>query len=547
MSAPPEPSTSAPEHRAGFASLIGRPNVGKSTLFNRLLGQKLAIVSPKPQTTRNRIRGIRTRPEGQIIYVDTPGLHPPRGKLGRFLASTVAQALRGGRRRHPRRRRDGARGREHGGGVPGAPLRQRARRAGAEQDRPRARQDQAPAAPRGLRRPSPLPGARAHLGQERDGRGPARGRDARAPPRRPGALPGRHRDRPAGDVLRRRDDPGEALPGHAAGGAVRLRRPGRGDRRARAGCPALHSRRDLRRAAVPEGHRHRRGRRDAQARRPGRAAGARGVLRGARLSRSPRPRAPGLAARTTGRCASSASSGRPEARPPCRSSGPKGSSSRRWDLGEYDRLVTLYTRDHGRLAVVARGARRLRSRFAGALELFTWGDAVGFEREGRAAGAARSLRHPAAVPAAPRGSRMPRAGGADDRGGGAAHGRARRAAPLLRAAPPGTPRARRGRGARPRPARLRAPAPRPARSPAPARPVRALRPTGRHPGRRVRRGRGQRGLRRLPRRAARSSPRRWRRPSAGSRRRRGRRASAPGSRPPWSRRRPRSSTTTWRR
>jgi GTP-binding protein Era len=93
MSAPPEPSTSAPDHRAGFASLIGRPNVGKSTLFNRLLGQKLAIVSPKPQTTRNRIRGIRTRPEGQIIYVDTPGLHPPRGKLGRFLASTVAQAL----------------------------------------------------------------------------------------------------------------------------------------------------------------------------------------------------------------------------------------------------------------------------------------------------------------------------------------------------------------------------------------------------------------------------------------------------------------------
>ncbi len=55
-----------------------------------------------------------------------------------------------------------------------------------------------------------------------------------------------------------------------------------------------------------------------------------------------------------------------------------------WDLGEHDRLVTLYTRDHGRLAAVVRGARRLRSRFGGALELFTWGDAVGFEREGRA-------------------------------------------------------------------------------------------------------------------------------------------------------------------
>src|SRR5262245_4648315 len=93
MSAPPARSTSAPEFRSGFASLIGRPNVGKSTLFNRLLGQKLAIVSAKPQTTRNRIRGIRTRPEGQVIYVDTPGLHPPHGKLGRFLASTVTQAL----------------------------------------------------------------------------------------------------------------------------------------------------------------------------------------------------------------------------------------------------------------------------------------------------------------------------------------------------------------------------------------------------------------------------------------------------------------------
>jgi len=84
-----------PEHRAGFVSLVGRPNVGKSTLLNRLLGHKIAIVSPRPQTTRNRIRGIRTLPGAQIVYVDTPGLHPPKGQLGRFMAATAAEALEG--------------------------------------------------------------------------------------------------------------------------------------------------------------------------------------------------------------------------------------------------------------------------------------------------------------------------------------------------------------------------------------------------------------------------------------------------------------------
>lgn len=93
MSAPPPPSTSSSDHKSGFVAIVGRPNVGKSTLLNRLLGQKIAIVSPKPQTTRNRITGIRTRPDSQIVYVDTPGLHQPRGKLGEFMAATAAQAL----------------------------------------------------------------------------------------------------------------------------------------------------------------------------------------------------------------------------------------------------------------------------------------------------------------------------------------------------------------------------------------------------------------------------------------------------------------------
>jgi GTP-binding protein Era len=74
-------------------SLVGRPNSGKSTLLNRLVGEKLAIVSPRPQTTRNRITGILNRPDAQVIFVDTPGLHPPTGKLGAFMRQTVERAL----------------------------------------------------------------------------------------------------------------------------------------------------------------------------------------------------------------------------------------------------------------------------------------------------------------------------------------------------------------------------------------------------------------------------------------------------------------------
>jgi GTPase len=81
------------EHRAGFVSLIGRPNAGKSTLLNRLVGQKLAIVSPRPQTTRNRITGILHRPDAQIVFVDTPGLHAGGGKLGEFMLKTAQRAV----------------------------------------------------------------------------------------------------------------------------------------------------------------------------------------------------------------------------------------------------------------------------------------------------------------------------------------------------------------------------------------------------------------------------------------------------------------------
>jgi GTP-binding protein Era len=79
-------------HRAGFIALIGRPNAGKSTLLNRLVGEKLSIVSSRPQTTRNRITGIRNRRDAQAIFVDTPGLHVGRGQLGEFMQKTAERA-----------------------------------------------------------------------------------------------------------------------------------------------------------------------------------------------------------------------------------------------------------------------------------------------------------------------------------------------------------------------------------------------------------------------------------------------------------------------
>src|SRR6476469_1265713 len=76
--------------KAGYASLVGRPNAGKSTLLNRIIGEKIAIVSDKPQTTRNRILGVKNYPEGQIAFVDTPGIHRPLHRLNvRMVDSAV--------------------------------------------------------------------------------------------------------------------------------------------------------------------------------------------------------------------------------------------------------------------------------------------------------------------------------------------------------------------------------------------------------------------------------------------------------------------------
>jgi GTP-binding protein Era len=80
-------------HRSGFVAVVGRPNVGKSTLFNRILAQKLAIVSPKPQTTRNRLLGILTRNDAQVIFMDTPGIHAPLHRLGKVMVEVAARAI----------------------------------------------------------------------------------------------------------------------------------------------------------------------------------------------------------------------------------------------------------------------------------------------------------------------------------------------------------------------------------------------------------------------------------------------------------------------
>ena len=81
--------------KTGFIAIVGRPNVGKSTLLNAILGEKVAIVSKKPQTTRNRITGIHTVGEEQFVFLDTPGIHKPRTKLGDFMVKTTSETLGG--------------------------------------------------------------------------------------------------------------------------------------------------------------------------------------------------------------------------------------------------------------------------------------------------------------------------------------------------------------------------------------------------------------------------------------------------------------------
>lgn len=88
-----QPSDNNKSFRSGFAAIIGRPNVGKSTMMNTMLGQKIAIMSDKPQTTRNKIHGVYTTDDVQIVFLDTPGIHKPKSRLGHFMNEQASSAL----------------------------------------------------------------------------------------------------------------------------------------------------------------------------------------------------------------------------------------------------------------------------------------------------------------------------------------------------------------------------------------------------------------------------------------------------------------------
>ncbi|TMV44604.1 GTPase Era [Paenibacillus mesophilus] len=82
------------KHKSGFVAIIGRPNVGKSTLLNQVIGQKIAIMSDKPQTTRNKIQGVYTKEDLQIVFLDTPGIHKPKSKLGSYMMKVAENTFR---------------------------------------------------------------------------------------------------------------------------------------------------------------------------------------------------------------------------------------------------------------------------------------------------------------------------------------------------------------------------------------------------------------------------------------------------------------------
>ena len=88
-----DPDSPPPDFKSGFVAIVGKPNVGKSTLLNALLGQKISIVTAKPQTTRDRIRGILTGETAQVIFIDTPGIHDPKNSLGQYMVNAAAGAI----------------------------------------------------------------------------------------------------------------------------------------------------------------------------------------------------------------------------------------------------------------------------------------------------------------------------------------------------------------------------------------------------------------------------------------------------------------------
>ena len=95
MTEPPDKNkeNSVPPFRSGYVAIVGRPNVGKSTLLNQILGEKIAIVSPKPQTTRNRVTGIRTTERSQVVFLDTPGIHQAHSLMNRRMVEVALQSL----------------------------------------------------------------------------------------------------------------------------------------------------------------------------------------------------------------------------------------------------------------------------------------------------------------------------------------------------------------------------------------------------------------------------------------------------------------------